>query len=158
MSVTAAEFIAQARTWLGVPWHHQGRSRLGVDCAGLPECVLAELSALPETYRTRQNYGRRPTGELTETLERWCERVWVRAHPRDVPPAAPGLLVRMRFPGTEEGAHLAICTGPTIIHAYRPERRRGPRAERSGVVEHNYRTRWLDLTVSLWRAPGVRYE
>lgn len=24
-----------ARTWLGVPWHHQGRNRHGIDCAGL---------------------------------------------------------------------------------------------------------------------------
>lgn len=29
------DVVATARGYLGVPWRHQGRSRLGLDCAGL---------------------------------------------------------------------------------------------------------------------------
>lgn len=31
---TRSDVIAEARGWIGVPWRHQGRTRLGVDCAG----------------------------------------------------------------------------------------------------------------------------
>src|SRR5690606_25191511 len=119
------------------------------DCAGLPECVLAELGVLPAGYRVRRNYGRLPSKELAETLGKWCT---------PVSSVSPGVLIRIRFPKQAEPGHLAIVTGPTIIHAYRPERRRGPRRERLGVVEMAYRTRWVDMTVDAWRAPGVSYE
>jgi len=33
------DVIAEARTWLGVPWVHQGRTRLGIDCAGVVAMV-----------------------------------------------------------------------------------------------------------------------
>lgn len=33
--VTRDMIVEQARTWLGVKWRHQGRTRYGVDCAGL---------------------------------------------------------------------------------------------------------------------------
>jgi cell wall-associated NlpC family hydrolase len=32
---TRAQIIAEARTWIGVRWRHQGRTRRGVDCVGL---------------------------------------------------------------------------------------------------------------------------
>lgn len=32
---TAADVIDEARSWLNVRWRHQGRSRAGIDCAGL---------------------------------------------------------------------------------------------------------------------------
>lgn len=47
----------QARTYLGVKWKHRGRSRKGIDCAGLPLCVYADLGVkLPDIER----YGREP--------------------------------------------------------------------------------------------------
>ena len=41
--VTADAVIAEARLWLGVPWRHQGRTRAGVDCAGLVVMVARRL-------------------------------------------------------------------------------------------------------------------
>ena len=35
--------IAEARSWLGVPWRHQGRTRSGIDCVGLVVCVARAL-------------------------------------------------------------------------------------------------------------------
>lgn len=33
--MTAGRIVAEAMTWLGVPYRHQGRSRVGCDCLGL---------------------------------------------------------------------------------------------------------------------------
>lgn len=35
--------VAEARTWLGVRWHHQGRDRGGIDCGGLVVVVARAL-------------------------------------------------------------------------------------------------------------------
>lgn len=41
--------VEAARGWIGVKWQHRGRSRLGVDCVGLPKCVYSELGVdLPD--------------------------------------------------------------------------------------------------------------
>lgn len=47
--------IAELSTWEGVPFHHQGRSSAGVDCAGLIVCALAALGIatdVPRDYTT----------------------------------------------------------------------------------------------------------
>ncbi len=38
MSVTRAQVVDEARSWLGTPFKHQGRTRAGIDCVGL--CVM----------------------------------------------------------------------------------------------------------------------
>lgn len=49
--------VDQARTYIGVPWKHRGRSRKGIDCAGLPICAYADLGVtIPDIER----YGREP--------------------------------------------------------------------------------------------------
>ena len=139
-TISPDELIAIARTWLGVPWHHQGRSRAGVDCAGLPECVLREASLLPAGYRVPANYGRLPVrDELLDVIRRWCV---------PAPASTAGALVTIRWPNMPGPSHIGICAGNTIIHAYR---------ESSGVVEHSYRGRWVRWTTGTWRVPGVRY-
>ncbi len=41
---TGLEVVRVARTWLGTPYHHQGRVKgAGVDCAGLSVGVAKEL-------------------------------------------------------------------------------------------------------------------
>ena len=35
MAGESLAIVAAARSWLGVPWRHQGRARQGIDCAGL---------------------------------------------------------------------------------------------------------------------------
>jgi hypothetical protein len=52
--------IAAARSWLGVPWGHQGRTRQGVDCAGLVVLVGRGLGLAD--YDTTA-YGRRLEGQ-----------------------------------------------------------------------------------------------
>jgi cell wall-associated NlpC family hydrolase len=53
------DIVAAARTYLGVPWRHQGRTRAGLDCAGLIVMVARDL-ALSDYDSTA--YGRRAQG------------------------------------------------------------------------------------------------
>lgn len=59
MPIDPDHIIAQARTWLGVPWRHQGRGAQGIDCAGLVVLVGRDLG-LADYDST--GYGRRAHG------------------------------------------------------------------------------------------------
>lgn len=39
---TQEAIATAARTYLGVPWHHAGRSRAGLDCIGLVVCSMKD--------------------------------------------------------------------------------------------------------------------
>lgn len=61
MQKLRANVIKQARSYLGVPWRHQGRSRtLGMDCAGLVILVAHDLGL--SAYDTI-DYQRRTQGQ-----------------------------------------------------------------------------------------------
>ena len=141
-SISAADFVEAARTWIGVPFHHQGRSRAGVDCVGLPESILRDHGAVPAHYATPLNYGRLPAAELEAGLARWCTRT---AAPE------PGGLIVLRWARTTRPSHVAIYTGSELIHAYRAH------GHVRGVVCHSYRGIWPKLAHSFWRLPGVDY-
>ena len=128
--------IAEARTWLNVPFRHQGRDGHGIDCVGLPIVVCQSLGLLDQRFDVA-NYGRLPSGELVTRLQSVC---------RPLERALPGSLIVIAW--SRLAAHVAICTGETMIHAY----------ERIGrVIEHGYRGRWVRMTHSVWALPGVEY-
>jgi cell wall-associated NlpC family hydrolase len=52
-----SKLVEQARTYLGVPWRHLGRSRRAVDCAGLLICAYADLGVVVPVI---EHYGREP--------------------------------------------------------------------------------------------------
>ena len=102
-----AQIVATARTWLGVPFQHQGRSRAGVDCAGLLMAVAAERG-LPVLEVT--NYGRMPNPRrMGEELARQMDRIAVGQ-------AGPGDALWLAW--REQPQHLAIVTELGIVHAY----------------------------------------
>jgi cell wall-associated NlpC family hydrolase len=60
MPTNRDEVVAEARRWLGVPWRHQGRTRAGVDCAGLVVMVARALGLADyDTF----GYSRRAHGQ-----------------------------------------------------------------------------------------------
>ena len=120
--------VTEARTWLGVRWQHQGRSRAGVDCVGL---------AIVTTRATHGNTVNPTDYSVQATDESML--VACRQHMDEVPLAdmAPGHIVLMRF---DNQRHMGILGdyvhgGLSLIHAYAISRK---------VVEHR-----LD---SVWRA------
>ena len=116
---SATAVIQEARSWLGVPYLHQGRSRHGVECLGLV-LEVGRATGFLDPKLDWTNYGRLPLRSFLEQQ--------VAAHCRRVESAGPGSLVVIKW--TRVAAHLALCTGDTIIHAC---------ASRKQVVEHGYR-------------------
>lgn len=134
MMVPAGAVVAAARGWLGVPFGHQGRSRRGVDCAGLVICVAAELGLPVADYRA---YGRLPRGDtLLRVMRDQCTEY--------AGDPVPGTVALMRF--EREPQHLAILAGTTVIHALSTSRR---------VVEHRLDALWRSRIVGLFALPGV---
>lgn len=119
-----------ARAFLGVPWKHQGRDRLGIDCIGLVVSCLRECGHVPPD---RTDYGRDPNGELVAALVANCTQV----------PMQEGAIALVRY--GPELRHVGIIgsghDGLTLIHADSHQRR---------VVEHPIDARWRKRIVSCW--------
>lgn len=136
--MTPLDVVTEARTWVGVPFYHQGRARTGIDCLGLPVVVASALGLLPPGFVDKSNYGRSPNSrEFLDTVERLCTRI-------EKPEL--GCLAMFKWPQTKDPAHIAILDGLYMIHSY----------QRDGVVSRvSYGQPWLRLTYSLYRFPGV---
>lgn len=67
-----AEIEAEARSWRGVRWKHQGRTRRGIDCAGL---VVMVGRALGATDYDHAGYPREPDGTFVGHFDRALERI-----------------------------------------------------------------------------------
>lgn len=66
--VTRQMIVDEARSFLDVPWVHQGRSRHGIDCAGLLIRTMLQLGLPVEDM---QGYRRTPNGmEFVEHIRR----------------------------------------------------------------------------------------
>lgn len=136
---TADAVVQEARTWVGTPFLHQGRTRTGIDCVGLPIVVLQRLDAVPPDFEIR-DYPRQPfQGELEQRLMTHCRRL---------PEPVPGALIAIQW--QRSLAHVALYTDTdTLIHAFE---RRGQ------VIEHGFRGMWRTrYATGAWALPGVRY-
>lgn len=110
--VARADIVAAARTWIGVRWQHQGRTRHGIDCIGLPVVValgLGLIDAMPAA-----NYPRRPDGTF---LARFRASGLIEILPNQV--QSGDVLV---FTAGTMACHSAILAElygqPSVIHAH----------------------------------------
>lgn len=114
MSVTREQIVAEARSWKGTKFRHQGSLKgAGCDCKGFIAGVARELD-LPESRSVAAlacNYSKGFRGrELFDGLSNTLIRV------RE---AEPGDVLAILWPGDHFPRHLAILTRPGwIIHAY----------------------------------------
>lgn len=134
MRITPACIISAASAYLGTRWHHQGRSRAGLDCIGLMVCTARDLgmTVLDETGYSRQPDGR----QLKAALDAHLLRI-------DAP--EPGAVLLMRF--EQHPQHVALMAdGGDIIHAYAGARK---------VVRHRLDDLWAGRIVAVYRFPGV---
>lgn len=113
--------VAEARKYLGTPYHHQGRILgHGVDCYGLIEMVARGLGfACPEKVR----YSRLP--DATQLIAYMDEY----AIPVTTP--QPGDILIMTF--MDQMRHMGIMTDVGMIHSYEPSRM---------VIEHAIDSVW----------------
>lgn len=137
MACTADDLVRVARSWLGVPFAHQGRSRSGVDCAGFVICVCRQVGSVPAAFDLN-GYRRWPEGG---ELMRACDEHMIGSS-LDVAHIAV-----MRF--SEAPQHLGFLApyrhgGLSLVHAIR-----------RGVVEHRIDRLWRSRMLAFYRIPGV---
>lgn len=139
MTVTRDTVVAEARTWLGTPYRHQGRQRgLSVDCAGLVLGVASALGLCPDDFQDAEGYSRRPDGTLQPYCDRHMDRI-------TVDEARAGDVVLFQWNG--QASHMGILTGRfVLLHAWAINRR---------VCEHDMDDRWMAQVQTFYHVRGV---
>lgn len=133
--------IAQARTWLGTPFHHQGRLKgVGCDCLGMIIGIADELQLTHDDVLLssfdRTDYSHTPnTTALLTTME---------AYLQEITDIQPGDIALMQIQNNPQ--HLGIITNYPrgklgIIHALSGQ----------GVVEHILSDNWQRRIYRLYR-------
>lgn len=143
----SSPLVDQARTYLGVPFRHRGRTVRGLDCAGLVWRAYADLGCvLPDVER----YGREPhrDGLMDAMRAAFGAPVWEGRSLIDRAVLRVGDVVVLRF--EVHPHHIAIVTddrhhGLGLIHAYSPPGGGGR------VLEHGLDARWQSLIVAVFR-------
>lgn len=133
-----SEIIAEARTLIGTPFQHQGRTPgVALDCGGVVVHLLARMGIEYDVH----GYARQPEGDR---LLEVCDGALVRIA-RDA--YRPGDVVALRI--TRHPQHLALITDYGILHAWQriwtPAR----------VVETTLSDDWRRRIVAAWQFPGV---
>jgi NlpC/P60 family putative phage cell wall peptidase len=131
--------IAEARTWIGTPFHHQGRVKgAGVDCIGLAIGVGKELGLVPTEFNY-DGYRRTPYGRTLVDVMRdsgFVDEVY-EPHHGDI------LVFRIDMDPQHVG-FLSDCG--TMIHSYAQSRK---------VCEARYDSVWRSRYVTAFKFKGV---
>lgn len=141
MTATATGLVDAARSYIGTPFHHQGRAKgVGVDCVGLVVCAARDAGY---TVRDVTNYPRDPDGaSLERIVSGQLERVRLGWEAGDV------MLFWVARSGLPQHvgifAHDVESERPVLIHA--PIGR--------CVAEHRLTPRMLEKLHSVWRFPS----
>lgn len=111
MTLTRNNVLDQARSWLGVPFLHQGRSRVGVDCVGL---LIAVARSVGYEVMDLDAYKRTPQPSVMGAL------LAQNADEIPISEMLPGDVFWMRMGGIKPRHTAFLNSGgdsPTIIHA-----------------------------------------
>ncbi|MBT2333631.1 C40 family peptidase [Variovorax paradoxus] len=142
--VSGANICAAARSYMGVPWRHQGRSREGMDCLGLVITVAHDLGL---TEFDTRDYARQAKDEsmLEQCREHLVEITRANVRPGDVAVMRFGANRHIGFFGDY------LHGGLSLIHAYSNAPRK--------VVEHLFNDDWLRMNraqlIGVFRFPGI---
>jgi len=134
------KLISESRTYLGVPWIHQGRSRKGVDCVGF---ILLSFAKLNIPIVEIKGYSRHPDGtKLKEVMD----------NQKSTRPLLPNEEIKpgdvVLFKIRKEPQHVALVTDSStydlgIIHSYN-----GGMKE---VIEHDFAEYWKKKIIAVYR-------
>ena len=114
-TIERAAVVAEARTWLATPYHHQAAIKgAGVDCAMLLVAVYHAVGLVPAI--DPRPYP--PDWHLHRDEERYLG--WVDRYARRVERPGPGDIALWRFGRAVSHAGIVV-DWPTIIHAYTGE-------------------------------------
>lgn len=128
-SIPTDQIINEARSWVGVPWHHQGRSRFGIDCAGLIIKIAESFGVFIPDLKI---YPQKPDKRLVTIMTRYLPLC-------DLEPACISLFQFANAPW-----HVGLYTGSSLIHAYDGGRRKQ-------VIESEWNRYWHNNLNSCYR-------
>lgn len=112
-----SHIVQEARSWIGVPFRHHGRSRAGVDCVGLLVVVYEATIGLSQGDFTE--YPRHPeTPFVYRTIRQYARRI----APANI---KAGDVMLIRFGGAS--THFGIVTDRGVVQA----------SPSTGVIEHS---------------------
>mgnify|MGYP001560789997 CR=1 FL=1 len=134
---TRAGILSQARSLLGTPYLHGGRTRLGVDCGGWLVLLHAELG-LP-LGRVPRGYSKLPGPMLMRLLRENLDEVQV--------PEVAVVAVHWLDRNSEQAQHLGLLSGQgTMLHVY---------SDQHGFVETTDGRFWKHRRIALFRIRGI---
>jgi cell wall-associated NlpC family hydrolase len=134
--------VEVARSFIGIPFHHQGKSKAGVDCFGLFVLVAGECGIeLPNERRYWEHRFGAPAldGHLLDEFKKHCV---------ELNTAEDGDLLVMWNEGrrSDVAEHVAMKTDQGIIHCH----------SLCGVVcEMPFEPPWSDRVLGIFEFPGV---
>lgn len=151
MSDLGQRVVEQARSYLGCPFFHAGRSREGLDCIGLVAMVAHDLGI---TDFDDLNYSPEPDpAYLTAVLWRFAWRTWDATDPflMDLE-LIPGDLLQFELCG--EARHVGIYGEDarregTVIHCYQSAGK---------VVEHLFDKHWQKRLFAVYRFKQASWD
>ena len=134
----AVTIISQARKYVGTPFHHQGRSKRGLDCVGLIARVAKDLGLSEYDFL---QYDRIPNPLLFMSILRSCPD-WDRVPLQEMREGDVLIFKLSSYP-----CHLAfLATEGRIIHAL---------SLRGRVCEHRLSSDWRRKIRDCFRFKGV---
>lgn len=132
------QIVAEARTYIGTPFHHQGRLKgIGIDCIGLIVNV-GKTFGLVDHDNT--SYGRYPDGV---TLMAELRKYLVEENIENI---EPGDIAVYWFKNPKKPTHVGIVTDYGLIHTY---------ADIGKVVEHKLTKAWQKRLYAVFSFPEV---
>jgi NlpC/P60 family putative phage cell wall peptidase len=142
MAFTRGEVIAEARTWLGTPWHHQASVKgAGCDCIGfvrgVAERFVGPVPLALDYTATWHLYRAEPRMYLG--FKERCE---------EIDPAEARVADILLFGAGKGPAHHCAFLTPEggLIHCYQ---------EAGRVVEHSFSPVWRPRLRHAFRLPGI---
>ena len=136
--MTREQIIAEARSLLGTPWAHQGRTPgVGIDCAG----VVIHILKLNGINYDVAGYAYEPNGELTLHADTCMTRI-----PKDSFQPADVVIFRIKL----LPQHVALVTDKGILHSFN----RGAGVQ-SRVVETGLTDQWRSHIVAAYKFPWI---
>lgn len=139
---TRDDILKEARSWINVPFKHQGRTRNGVDCVGL---VVVVCRALGVSSYDSTVYSRRPSEDISQFLGHFRENCielpkWTDAKPADL------LVFSHRGLPCHVGFRSSIQRSPAVIHSVAAYR---------CVRETPLTNEWLDSVKFAFQLPNL---
>lgn len=139
MDTLRTQIIAEARTWLGTPWRHQGRTTRGMDCIGLLVAVGKRLNLIQYDVKGYPRQANRH--EMVGYFQNVLTEI-------PVPQRQPGsiLLFRDGLYTCHTGIIGDSVNGHTLIHGY---------FVRGKVVEEPLNPEWISKITHCFEFPGI---